>query len=185
MTTSSRVRLAVGVALGVALLALAGCGRFGGGAAGTNADTSDLSWDAQALQSIGFTTEEFGTAADATATPAPAASKGANHPLRHKLVRFAFGKRALHGEAVVQTDDGLKTVVVQRGTITAASATTITVKSTDGYTVTWTFGNPIHVVKDRAQVAPSTLTVGTTVGVAGAKDGTTTTARLVVIPPTK
>src|SRR4051794_4748056 len=99
MTTSSRVRLAVGVALGVALLALAGCGRFGGGAAGSRADTSDLSWDAQALQSIGFPTEEFGTAVDPTATPAPSGSKAAHPALRHKLIRFAFGKKALHGEA--------------------------------------------------------------------------------------
>ena len=29
----------------------------------------------------------------------------------------------------MQTDEGLKTVVVQRGTVTAASATSITVKS--------------------------------------------------------
>ena len=186
MTGTARVRLAIGLALGVALLALAGCGRSTGNAA---TDTA-LSWDAQALQSIGFTTEDLGRPIRSRPRRrARPPGKQAQHKgriiARHKLVRFAFGKKALHGEAVVQTDEGTKTVVVQRGTVTAVDATTVTVKSTDGFTLTWTFGDPVTVVKDRAKAAPSALTVGTTVGVAGAKDGGTTTARLVVVPGTK
>ena len=64
-------------------------------------------------------------------------------------------------------------------------ATTVTVKSADGFTLTWTFGDPVKVVKDRAKAAPSALTVGATVGVAGERTGGTTTARLVVVPGAK
>jgi len=187
MTTSARIRLAVGVALGVAVLALAGCGRFGGGTAADGTETSDLTWDQQALQSIGYSTDEVSTDAPITAaTPSPAAGgKLAKIRGRHRLVRFAFGGKALHGEAVVQTDEGTKTVVVQRGTVTAIDATSMTVKSTDGFSLTWTFGNPVHVIQNKAPVPTSALTVGTTVGVAGARSGSTTTASLVVVPPKK
>ena len=184
MTGTARVRLAIGLAFGVGLLALAGCAR----SSGSQATDTTLAWDAQALESIGFTTEDLADPV-ITVTQSPAGGKqaqGKNRIItRHKLVRFAFGKRALHGEAVVQTDEGTKTVVVQRGTITAVDATTVTVKSTDGFTLTWTFGDSVKVIKDRAQAAPSALTVGTTVGVAGEKDGSTTTARLIVVPRTK
>jgi len=184
MTGTARVRLAIGLAFGVALLALAGCAR----SAGSEATDTTLSWDAQALQSIGFTSEDL-TDPVTTVTQSPIPGKqaqGKNRIItRHKLVRFAFGKRALHGEAVVQTDEGTKTVVVQRGTVTAVDATTVTVKSADGFTLTWTFGDQVRVVKDRAQSSPSALTVGTNVGVAGERTGSTTTARLVVVPVTK
>ena len=139
----------------------AGAGRLrpvrAGALPAASADASDLSWDAQALQSIGFTTDELGSAGLATGPPRrprPAPKAAAGQPLRHRLVRFGFGKNALHGEAVVQTDEGTKTVVVQRGAVTAVAATSVTVKSTDGFTLTWTFGDPIHVVKDRAEAAP-------------------------------
>jgi len=184
MTGTARVRLAIGLALGVALLALAGCAR----STGSEATDTTLSWDAQALQSIGFTTEDLADpVTTVTQSPAPGRqAQGKNRIItRHKLVRFAFGKRALHGEAVVQTDEGTKTVVVQRGTITAVDATTVTVKSADGFTLTWTFGDPIKVIKDQAQATPSALTIGTAVGVAGEKNGGSTTARLVVGPRAK
>jgi ABC-type transport system substrate-binding protein len=184
MTRAARMRLTIGLALGVALLALAGCGR----AVGSGATDSTLDWAGQALESIGFSSADVTDPATPTAAPSPDGKKAPNKPriiARHKLIRFAFGKKALHGEAVVQTDDGTKTVVVQRGTVTAADATSITVKSSDGFTLTWTIGDPIKVVKDKTQASPSALTVGTTVGVAGERTGSTTTARLVVVPATQ
>ena len=45
----------------------------------------------------------------------------------------------------VQTDDATLTVVAQRGVVTAIDATSVTVKSTDGFTLTWIFGSPITV----------------------------------------
>jgi len=181
MTGTARFRLAIGLTLGAALLVLAGCGRT----AGTEPTDTTMSWDAQALQAIGFTADDIADpVTTVTASPTPGrANQGKNRIItRHKLIRFAFGKRVLHAEAVVQTDEGTKTVVVQRGTVTAVDATTVTVKSADGFTLTWTFGDQVKVIKDRAHSRPSALAVGTPVGVAGEKTDGTTTARLVVVP---
>jgi hypothetical protein len=203
--------VAVGVASAVALLGLAGCGRLdrsSAPAADSASATTDLGWEAQALQAIGLETADLAPANAAT-DPAPAASApvpnpaaaiapaaspsasakagagGAGSKRRHRLLRFAFGKSALHGEAVVKTDDGTKTVVVQRGTVTAIDATSVTVKSTDGFTLTWTFGTPITVIERRSQVQPSAIAVGTQVGLAGDKAGNSPSARLIVVPNKK
>ena len=89
----------------------------------------------------------------------------------------------LHGEAVVRTrDGGTKTVAVQRGEVTAIDGRSMTVKSTDGFTVTWTFGEKLRVVERRTTIRSTDIKIGTTVGVAGAKDGDRSVARLVVVP---
>ena len=46
--------------------------------------------------------------------------------------RHALGRRVLHGEVTVQTKDGVKTIVMARGEVTALSGDAITVKSSDG-----------------------------------------------------
>jgi hypothetical protein len=44
----------------------------------------------------------------------------------------------LHGQVTIQKPGGgYETLDVQRGTVTAVSATSLTVKSTDGYTTTY------------------------------------------------
>ena len=82
-------------------------------------------------------------------------------------------------------DGGTKTVAVQRGEVTAIDGDSMTVKSTDGFTMTWTFGEDLRVVERRTTVQPSEVKVGTTLGVAGAKDGDRGVARLIVIPRAK
>jgi len=204
MTSPARTRVALLVVTRVVLVAavgvlgLAGCARGGsaGGSVGggdqvATEDLTELSWEGQALESIGFSATDLAPlAAPAAAEPSPGATaspdpKDGQRPGRHKRLRFAFGKRMLHGEAVVQTDDGVKTVVVQRGTVTAIDATSVTVKSSDGFTLTWTFGNPIHVVEHRRQVQPNALAAGATVGVAGTRNGDAVVARLIVVPGAK
>jgi hypothetical protein len=64
---------------------------------------------------------------------------------------------------------------VQRGTVTATDDKTLSVKSTDGFTLTWTKGDKLRL--------RGTLKTGAQVGVAGAKDGSATVARLVVVKP--
>ena len=88
----------------------------------------------------------------------------------------------LHGEVVVQTKDGDKTIDVQRGTVTAVTDTTVTVKSTDGFTSTWTFGDPLRVVQHGQKTDKSAVKTGEEIGIAGAKNGSTVTANLIVIP---
>jgi hypothetical protein len=81
----------------------------------------------------------------------------------------------------VQTDDGTRTIAVQRGTVTAIDDDSMTVESTDGFTLTWSFGEKLRVIERRKAVQPDDVDVGTEVGVAGAKDGDTATARLIVM----
>lgn len=180
--TRTRIGLVMGtLVLGVAgLVGLTACDR--GGAVASSAEVvSDtaVSAEAQALTALGFDT----TGAPIVTDPAPAPSTGASKAPKARLggIRRLLRKNTLHGEVVVQTKDGTKTIDVQRGTVTAIDDKTVTVKSTDGFTLTWTFGNPINVLEHRTTVQPSAVKVGTEIGVAGTKDGSTTTARLIVI----
>lgn len=79
-------------------------------------------------------------------------------------------------------DGGTKTVAVPRGEVTAIDDRSMTVKSADGFTVTWTFGEKLRVVERRTTVRSTDIKIGTAVGVAGAKDGDRGVARLVVVP---
>jgi hypothetical protein len=193
MKGTARTRLLLSVAaIGVVtLLGLSACGRLSGAnqANGlTDASYSNLDWDGQALQSLGFSPNQVSLAADVQAAPSAGASPGTHagnganlRRLRHRLLRFGFGNRLEHGEATVQTDNGTKDVVVQRGLVTAITDTSVTVKSADGFTMTWTFGNPFTVIKDRAKIQPNSVPVGAQVGIAGSKDGSVTDARLMVV----
>jgi len=194
MGGSRRVQVGIGIVLAatVAVVGLAGCARETPGAQDssvTDEALTELSWEAQALESIGFAPADLVPVGLAVADPAPTVSASPDRKgdrrdgiRRHNRLRFAFGRNLLHGEAVVQTTEGVKTVVVQRGTITAIDAGSITVKSADGFTLTWNFGDPIRVIEHRASVQPSELAVGSTVGVAGAKNGDQAVARLIVVP---
>lgn len=166
--TRSRILLALS-SLGLAgLLGLAGCA-----AAPTAANLSD---EASALQSIGFDT---GLAAEPTPAPSGSAAKGGKE--RRAAVRKYLRRNTLHGEITVQGKDGVRTMVVQRGTVTAATATSVSVRSTDGYALTWTFGDKLRVVQDKKTVATTALKSGAEIGVAGGRNGSATTARLIVI----
>jgi hypothetical protein len=186
MSTRTRSGIVITMALaGAITLVLAGCGRQG--QLGTTQEFTTVSTEGQALESMGFAPEDVlpgATEQDTTSTPAPSPGQQ-RHPLRRfARLRAAFGRHLLHGEFVVQTQDGTKTLVVQRGTVTAVSATSLTVKSADGFTLTWTVGSPLHVVVNRVQAHFSAIAVGATVGVAGVKESGTPTARLIVEPKT-
>jgi hypothetical protein len=194
-----------GIVTGVtALLATAALGLAGCGPAEVAQDSAKetavevaaaLGADGQALAALGVDAAELDV--DPVAAPAPSASgtpgeqagpsdrrgeRGQEWRKRHRA-RVLLRKNTLHGEVVVQTKDGgTKTVAVQRGQVTAIDATSMTVKSTDGFTVTWTFDEKLRVVERRTTVRSSDIKVGTTVGVAGAKDGDRSVARLIVVP---
>jgi hypothetical protein len=192
----TRTRIGLVLAVGVlGLVGLAACGRDAGVASPAEmVSDSASSAEVQALTSVGFDTTgalvtdpapDASTAPDTKATPGAGGAAGARAS-KGPRARIGAGRRflrknTLHGEVVVKTKDGVKTVDVQRGTVTAIDARTVTVKSTDGFTLTWTFGNPIHVLDHRTSIQPSAVKVGTEIGVAGTKDGSTTTAHLVVV----
>jgi len=166
--TRTRILLTVS-SLGIAaVLGLAGCAA---------APTGNVSDEVAALQAIGFDT---GLAA--TPAPAPSASTAAKGGKQHRAaVRKYLRRNTLHGEITVQGKDGVRTIVVQRGTITAVSAGGVSVRSTDGYALTWTYGDKLRVVQNRRTIATTALKSGAEIGVAGTRVGSATTARLIVI----
>jgi hypothetical protein len=112
------------------------------------------------------------------ATAAPAAP---DQPVSQVGAPKALRKNTLHGEMTVQRKDGVRTIVVQRGTVTAVDGRTVTVKSSDGFALTWTLGEPIRVVRDKKPADLSAVQAGAEVGVAGAKEGGTAVARRIVL----
>ncbi len=177
--------------LGLAgLLVLPACGAAPGAGAGTaaagtaEASAADVAAEALVLQAVGLETELGAPAAlDDSAAPDPSAAPSASAAGKERRpgIRKFLRKNTLHGETTVQGKDGVRTVVVQRGTVTATDATTVSVKSTDGFTLTWTLGDKLRVVQNRAKADRSAVKVGAEIGVAGAKTGDTSTARLIVV----
>jgi hypothetical protein len=191
MRGSVRNRLVVVTVLGLALTTMAACGRNAAPSevapGGGDTELTELGWEGQALESVGFSAQELApAAAPQLVDPTAPASAGPGerkrkHP-RWKRLRFGFRHGTLHGEAIVKTEEGLKTVVVQRGKVTAINGTTLTVRSEDGFELSWSLGNDkLRVIERRSQIQPSAVEVGAEVGVAGARDGDTPVARLIVI----
>ncbi|GIG01557.1 hypothetical protein [Catellatospora citrea] len=180
-------KLSLTVALGLtALLGLTACGPSDMPAAATGLVASV---EAEALAAMGVAPVDLVAAEsdlDATASPAPAAKDKIDNRLqnwrkRHAL-RVALRRDVQHGEAVVETKKGPVTVLVQRGVVTAVDGDSITVKSADGYTQTWHYGEKLRVVEKRATIQATELKAGAQVALAGPKEGDVPTARLIVIP---
>jgi hypothetical protein len=94
--------------------------------------------------------------------------------------RHGLGRRVLHGEVTVQTKEGVKTLVMARGQVTAFSEDAITITSSDGVETSFGIDNDTRF-GFRNQPAPSAeLKVGEDALVAGEKSGNRTTARRVV-----
>lgn len=92
-----------------------------------------------------------------------------------------YGDRIEHGELTVKGKDGKPVVwVVQRGTVTAVSTTSITVKSEDGFTGTYTVNADTRVRVDRDKKAIGDIKTGATVSVAGTRSGSTVTANAII-----
>jgi hypothetical protein len=99
-----------------------------------------------------------------TAAPAPAAKAHAKNKARR-----ALAARAEHGEVTLHGKAGDRTVDVQRGVVTAASPTSVTVRSTDGFTQTYAFTPTSKVRKQKAKSQPSAVAVNDRVGLVAAK----------------
>ncbi|HEY0699901.1 MAG TPA: hypothetical protein VGD43_19085 [Micromonospora sp.] len=195
---------------GTAALGLTGCGVSGGPARDTAQQAAvdvaaAMGFEGQALAAMGFDTEltepvaapapgqtpstapSAGPSTDPSAGPRDGqrGERGDGWRKRHRA-RVLLRRNTLHGEVVVQTKDGgTKTIAVQRGTVTAIDDRSMTVKSSDGFTMTWTFGENLRVVERRTTVQPEAVKVGTEIGVAGAKEGDGGVARLILIPRAK
>jgi hypothetical protein len=172
-------------AVGAALLT--GCGRLRDRAEGVAAEGTEmvaaLSPEAAALASLGFSPEDVATSDPVAAEePDPADGERWRAWRARHAVRVMLRHNLLHGEVVVQTPTGPRTVLVQRGEVTAVSDTGLTVVSSDGFSQTWTYATELRVIEARRTIRPRELEVGATVGVAGVEVDGQPTARLIVIP---
>jgi hypothetical protein len=147
----------------VGVLGLTGCG--------AGPAPADVAGESSALQALGQTGIE--------ATPAPSASAADRR--EHRAIRRYLRRNTLHGEMTVQGRNGVKTVVVQRGTVTAVGGGRVSVTSADGFALTWTLGDTVRVVQDKHRTGVSAVKAGVTAGLAGTEAGPATTARLIVI----
>ena len=94
--------------------------------------------------------------------------------------RHALGRRVLHGEVTVQTKEGVKTIVMACGEVTALSKDAVTVKSSDGVETTFRIDGDTRF-GFRNEPAPSAeLKVGEDAFVAGEKSGDRAVAKRVV-----
>lgn len=189
-----RTRLGVTIAtatLGAfGLLGMAACSPSAGSDPSQASSAQTMSPEATALTALGFSdgdvTGDSTTAVSATATPSTGPNghgNGNRHPRWQRLlIRRGLGRHVEHGQITIQTKDGDKTIVVQRGVITALTSTGMTVKSADGFTMTWTFDSSMRVIENRSTIQPSDVKAGETVGVAGVLDGSQNDAKLIVIP---
>jgi hypothetical protein len=174
---------------GVGMLGLTGCGpdqdAAPGAAQGAVEVVAAMGAEGQALAALGFDSTDIEPTTGGESSAGPDQDSTSDGWRKRHRARVLLRDNALHGEVVVQAKDGTKTIVVQRGRVTAIDADSMTVTSTDGFTLTWTFGDKLRVVQRRASVQPDQVEVGAEVGVAGAKDGDHGIARLIVIPRAK
>jgi hypothetical protein len=177
----SRTRTLIVAAL--AATALVGAGAVIGASATTaggtgsgNPSTSADSLDAMALDTaLGSLSDDPGGTPDGR--------MGDRMGPRH---RFGGGMvdRLLHGEVVLKGKDGKPvTVAVQTGEVTGVTADSVTVKSEDGYSRTWTLNGDTVYRSLRDKASKSDVKVGTTVRLAGPVTNGQATAKIVGIPP--
>jgi hypothetical protein len=131
---------------------------------------------ALAAQSATTTTQQGAT----TTSVDKSRAKARAGALGRGRLGHALGRRVLHGEVTVQTQEGVKTLVVARGQVSALSKDAVTVKSSDGVKTSFKLdGGTRYGFRD--EPAPrAELKVGDQAFVVGEKSGAGTTARRVV-----
>jgi hypothetical protein len=111
------------------------------------------------------------------ATPSPSARPASPHQGRPGGFGFGFGGPfgAVHGQFVVpRAGGGYQTIDTQRGSVTAVSATSITVKSADGFSKTYQVVSSTNV--DARQNGIAAVKTGHQVMVTATDGGSTATA---------
>ncbi len=133
--------------------------------------------DAGAAQAAALTSDPDRTSnSDRSARSAP--ERGQWYPGR--WARLA-ARRVLHGEFVVTDRDGKAvTVAVQRGEVTAVSASSIGMKSKDGYAASYAVNDDTRVRVDGDRAEISDVKTGDQAWLVARKSGDTATAILLV-----
>lgn len=122
------------------------------------------------------------TGAAASSSSSPVASPARPHRFG-RGVRTGFGRLGLgvgagtleHGQVTIRKKNGTdETVDVQRGTVTTVSSTSITVKSTDGFTASYAVSS--DTVIDAESAGIGSVKTGDNVYVTATASGSTTAA---------
>jgi len=130
----------------------------------------------------------------ATASPSPSPSPAAGLPGRAGLMPgggplglagglggLGGGRKVLHGEATVQKPGGGTSVVrFQNGVISSISGSTMTVKSTDGYTATYTVDKTSRITLNGTDGTLSKLAKSDQVRVLAVQNGSSDVAKMVL-----
>ena len=112
-----------------------------------------------------------------TAPPAPAAASAASLDAADRPARLG---RVMRGDATVLRADGSKlTVHFERGQITAASATSLTLKGADGKTTTFAIGANTRIRSHGKAASAADLKVGNVAIAVGTASGSGYDALLV------
>lgn len=152
-------------------------------------------WATAGLLAVGAVGVGVAQAADpspsASETPGPSATSGGGSADQQRLGRHAgilghrgraLDRRAMHGELVVRDKDGKPvTVDVQRGSVTAVSPSSITLRSDDGFTATYTITQDTRVRINEKGATAAQVKTGDTAVVTAREDGDSTNARLLVV----
>jgi hypothetical protein len=132
------------------------------------------------------------TLASRGSAQSPAPSPAPSEPSEHNHGPGGFGRfgglgglamaglgGVVHGQVTVpKSGGGYQTVDVQRGTVTAVSSSSITVKSADGYSQTYAVSSSTEVNAQAAGIG--TVKMGDTVGVMATVSGKTATAASII-----
>lgn len=91
-----------------------------------------------------------------------------------------FGGRTLHGQATVQTQNGVKTYVFASGKVTALSGSSITITSSDNVATAFAINGDTRYGFQNFSQPRAELKTGQTAWVIGTKSGDTNTATRIV-----
>ena len=136
----------------------------------------------------GFVISQLGVATASSPSPSPSVGGPALRPgfapgggPMGLLGGLAGGGKLLHGEATVQKPGGGTTVVrFQNGTISAIDGSTMTVKSTDGFSATYTVDKTSRIALNGTDGTLSKLAKNDHVRVLAVQSGSSNVARMVL-----
>jgi len=109
------------------------------------------------------------TVSGAESAATVAASDEARQRFAKRHPRLLAASKVMHGELVVETEDGTQTVLVQRGTVESVGEGGLTVTSEDGFTLDWTTDGSTRVHRNGDEATLSALTPGEKVWLRGPK----------------
>jgi hypothetical protein len=148
------------------------------------ANNSDRGSNAPQLQNLVFPQAQQG--AQQGGTPQGGDPKGKRDALAKKLLSLRGGKlgmiggKLLHSETTVQTDNGTKTFVVARGSVTALSGSSITITSSDKVATTFAINGDTRYGFQNFKQPQAQLRTGQTALAVGTKSGGSATATRII-----